>query len=147
MNPYPTEFRQKIIKVYIEEKPSIRQLALRFNVAKSFIQKLLKQYKETGDIAPKPQGGSPPRKLSEEQLVTLVEIVEVNNDATLIELCDLLEEATGVRVSCSTMGRIMKQLNYSVKKKLSMLRKKNGKRSNLNVESFESRFAISQHRS
>jgi transposase len=64
----------------------------RFCVAKSFIQKLLKQYKDTGDIHPQPQGGSPETKLNQEQLIDLVEIIETHNDATLEELCDLLEE-------------------------------------------------------
>jgi len=44
MKPYPIEFRQKIITVYEKESISIRNLAQRFCVAKSFIQKLLKQY-------------------------------------------------------------------------------------------------------
>ncbi|TRT81296.1 MAG: transposase, partial [Microcystis flos-aquae Ma_QC_C_20070823_S18] len=72
MRPYSVDFRQKIIDVWEKEKISIRELAKRFNVAKSFIQKLLKQYQETGDIRPRPQGGSPPSKLNSEQLVILV---------------------------------------------------------------------------
>ncbi len=59
MKPHSIEFRQKIIEVHEKENISIRQLAQRFCVAKSFIQKLLKQYKETGDIRPQPQGVIP----------------------------------------------------------------------------------------
>ena len=124
MRPYPIEFRQKIIEVYEKEGISIRSLAQRFYVAKSFVQKLIKQYKETGDIHPYPQGGSPEPKLKEEQLVDLVEIIEANNDATLEELCDLLEDKVQVRVSRATMGRITQKLNYSVKKKLCTPQKK-----------------------
>lgn len=117
MKPYPIEFRQKIIEVYEHESISIRQLAQRFHVAKSFIQKLLKQHHETGDLRPQPQGGSPEPKLKEEQFVDLVEIIEAHSDATLVELCDLVFEKVQVRVSRSTMGRITQTLNYSVKKK------------------------------
>ena len=124
MRPYPIEFRQKIIEVYEKEGISIRSLAQRFYVAKSFVQKLIKQYKETGDIHPYPQGGSPEPKLKEEQLVDLVEIIEANNDATLEELCDLLDDKVQVRVSRATMGRITQKLNYSVKKKLCTPQKK-----------------------
>jgi transposase len=46
------------------------------------VQKLLKQYKETGDIRPYPQGGSPEPKLRSEQLIDLVEIIETPNAAT-----------------------------------------------------------------
>jgi len=116
MKPYSIEFRQKIIEVHERESISIRKLAERFCVAKSFIQKLIKQYKETGDIRPQPQGGSPEAKLKGEQLIDLVELIEKNNDATLEELCDLLEEKVKVRVSRATMGRITQKLNYSVKK-------------------------------
>ena len=116
MKPYPIEFRQKIIEVHKKGNISIRKLAQRFCVAKSFIQKLLKQYKETGDIHPQPQGGSPEPKLKKEQLIDLLEIIESNNDATLEELCDLLEAKNQVRVSRATMGRITQKLNYSVKK-------------------------------
>ena len=116
MKPYSIEFRQKIIEVHAKESISIRKLAQRFSVAKSFIQKIIKQYKETGDIHPKPQGGSPEPKLKKEQLLDLIEIIETNNDATLEELCGLLEEKLQVKISRATMGRITQQLNYSVKK-------------------------------
>ena len=70
MQPYSLDFRKKIIEVREQENISIRKLAERFKVAKSFVQKLLKRSQETGDISPLAQGGSPPTKLNSEQLVT-----------------------------------------------------------------------------
>jgi transposase len=116
MRPYSVDFRQKIIDVWKKEKISIRGLTQRFDVAKSFIHKLLKQHKETGDIRPRRQGGSPPTKLNSEQLIILIEIIEANNDATLEELSDLLYEKTRVKVSRATLGRLTQKLNYSFKK-------------------------------
>ncbi len=124
MKPYSWDFRQKIIEVHEKENISIRKLAERFCVAKSFVQKLLKQYRETGDISPKQSGGNPKPKLNAEQIVILVEIIEANNDATLLELCDLLLEKTQIRVSKSTMGKITQKLNYSVKKNTICSRKR-----------------------
>ena len=118
MRPYSIDLRKKIVEVWEQEKVSIRKLAVRFGVAKSFVQKLIKQYQETGDIRLRRQGGSPPSKLNAEQLLILVEIIENHNDATLEELCNLLEIKTGIRVGKSTMGRISKELNYTVKKNL-----------------------------
>lgn len=103
MKPYSIDFRQKIIDVYEKENLSIRKLATRFNVAKSFIQKLLKQYKDTGDISPRKQGGGPPPKLNQEQLIILTEIIDANNDCTLVELWYLLEKKVEVRIEKSTM--------------------------------------------
>ncbi|ELR96491.1 Transposase [Gloeocapsa sp. PCC 73106] len=58
MQPYSIDLRKKIIEVYKQEKISIRNLAKLFYVAKSFVQKLLKQEQQTGDISPKRQGGN-----------------------------------------------------------------------------------------
>ena len=54
MKAYSTDLRQKIIETYENERISQRQLAQRFRVTPSFIVKLLKQYRETGDLAPRP---------------------------------------------------------------------------------------------
>ena len=116
MQAYSIDLRKKIIEVYKQEKISIRNLAKRFYVAKSFVQKLIKQEQDTGDISPKRQGGNSPPKVQGADLVTLAEIIENNTDATLEELCELLEAQTGIKVSRSTMGRISQKLNYTVKK-------------------------------
>jgi transposase len=63
-----------------------------------------------------PRGGGNEPKINGENLVTLMEILEKNNDATLRELCDLLEEKTGVRVEKTTMGKVLNQLEYRFKK-------------------------------
>jgi transposase len=101
-------FGKKSSSVRHQEGISIRKLAQRFRVAKSFIQKLLKQYEETDNLEPQPQGGSPPPKVGKEQLITLIEIMENHNDATLEELCDLLEEKTGIRVNRGPWAELLK---------------------------------------
>ena len=140
MQPYSLDFRQKIIEVYEQEKISIRNLAKRFRVAKSFVQKLLKQSQQTGNIKPKRQGGNSPPKVQGAAIVTLTEIIENNNDATLEELCELLKEQTGIEISRATMGRISQKLDYTFKKKLSMLPKKRIKKSSRKELIFGRRF-------
>lgn len=81
MKAYSLDFREKIIHVHNSEKISQRQLSKRFCVALSFIQKLLKQYRETGELAAKPFAGGVKLKLTSEQLVILAELIEANNDA------------------------------------------------------------------
>ena len=86
MKAYSLDLRQKIIDVYEQEEISQPQLAKRFNVALSFIVKLLRQYRTTGNILPKPFNGGVKLKLNTENLVLLAELIENNNDATLDEL-------------------------------------------------------------
>ena len=116
MKAYSLDLRQKIIDVYKQEEVSQRQLARRFNVALSFIVKLLRQYRTTGNISPKPFNGGVKLKLNSESLLVLTELIENNNDATLDELCQMLKERRGVSISRATMGRMTQRLQLTVKK-------------------------------
>lgn len=116
MKAYSLDLRQKIVDVYQSESISQRQLAQRFGVAKSFVIKLLKQYRETGDIKPLPHGGGAKLKVSPKELESLAELIEANNDATLEELCQMFQAKTKVIVSRATMGRMSQRLNLTVKK-------------------------------
>jgi len=89
------------------------------------VQKLVKQYRETGEIVPKQRTEQTPTKLSVEQLEILATIVESNNDATLAELCDLLDQLVGVRIGVSTMFRMLEKLNLTLKKNATPRRKRN----------------------
>ena len=118
MKSYPVEFRQKILDCYYNEPISQRQLAKRFCVTLSFVQKLLKQSRETGDIRPKTYRCGRHLKLTPEQMSTLGELIEENNDATLAELSELFLERTGIVLSVATVARIAKRLRMTRKKTL-----------------------------
>ena len=118
MKYYSVDLRQKIINVYETEPISQRKIAKRFCVALSFVQKLLKQYRQTQDISPQTHRCSGPMKLTPEHLVVLAELIDKNRDATLEELCKLLHEKIGVTISRATMGRMTQRLNITLKKKL-----------------------------
>jgi transposase len=117
MRPYSIDLRQKIVDCYDAGGISQRQLAKQFGVALSFIQKLLKQRREQGSLAPKVRQIQTPPKLTDEQLNILREIVAANNDAILVELQQLLLERTGVLIGRSTMARMLIRLNLTRKKK------------------------------
>ena len=85
MKAYSLDLRQKIVDTYLNEERSQRQLATRFRVSKSFIIKLLKQYRETGEIKPLAHDGG--ARL---------------NDATLEELCQIFEAKTSLTISRGT---------------------------------------------
>ena len=116
MKAYSLDLRQKIIDVYQNESISQRQLATRFGVAKSFVIKLLKQHRETGNIKPLPHGGGAKLKVNPQQLEILAQLIEEKNDATLEELCQMFQAKTKVIVSRATMGRMSQRLNLTVKK-------------------------------
>ncbi|MGJ5634270.1 hypothetical protein [Nostoc sp. CALU 1950] len=71
MKAYSFDFRQKIVDTYKTSGISQRQLAERFKVALSFVEKLLKQYRETESVAPKIRIQQTPTKLNEQELNVL----------------------------------------------------------------------------
>jgi transposase len=117
MKAYSVDFRERIVEIYITEQLSIRQVAKRFAVAKSFVQNLLKRLRETGDILPKPHGGGRRPKLTAEQRQLVARLVECNRDATLAELCEQLQTETSISISRSTMSRVLQGLQITRKKK------------------------------
>jgi transposase len=110
MKAYSLDFRQKILDTYLQGGISQRQLAKRFCVSLSFVEKLLKQYKETQSIAPKLRTKQTSTKLNLEQLNILQEIVEAKNDATLSEIRLIVEEKTGITIGISTVDRMLRKM-------------------------------------
>ena len=63
MKAYSIDFREKIVKAYEQGNTSVRQVASRFDVSKSFVQKLLEMKKTQGHIEPRQQGSKMKSKL------------------------------------------------------------------------------------
>lgn len=113
---YSSDLRSRIVNTYEQGETSIRKVAKQFQVSKNFVVELLKLWKSTGSVSPRPHGGGNPSKFAPSQVTILEEIVEQNNDATLEELAKLLEERCGLSVSPSTICRQLQKLNITLKK-------------------------------
>ena len=117
MKAYSNDFRRKIIEAYQKKEGSLRKLAKRFAVSFSFVWRLIKHFRKSGRVAPKPHGGGLKPKLDHVDFITLREVSDANKDATLAELSDLFFQRTGIRVSGSTIAQKLKRLRISRKKK------------------------------
>ncbi len=117
MKPYSTDLRQKIIETKEKTNESIQQLADRFQVSYSFVNRLFKRYETTKSVEPSPHGGGKPLLINSQQIDLISQLVEADNDATLQQLCTRLEEETGVKVSVPTMCRLLQRLELNRKKK------------------------------
>lgn len=116
MAAYSLELRERIVEAVERQVGSKRKIADWFGVHESFIDKLLRQKREQGDIAPLPHGGGAQAKLSEEQRQGLPALVSTRCDATLDELRVQLKKSTRVEVSLSTVCRSLQALGRSRKK-------------------------------
>ncbi len=116
MKAYSIDLREKIVKAYEQGDTSVRKVADRFCVAKSFVQKLLKLNKTQGHVEPRQQGGTLKGKLdgSEAQLAAMVEKYP---DATLLEYCEYWDKTYNYWVSTSTMCRALSKQKLTLKKR------------------------------
>jgi transposase len=115
MKAYSLDFRQKIVDAYENKEGSIRQVAKRFKVAPSFVQKLLKRFQEGESLSPLPHGGGFSSKLVG-KIDVIEQLLDEKNDATLKELCQGFQKKTGIQVSSSTICRVLQKLKLTRKK-------------------------------
>ena len=88
-------------------------------IGEASVSRILRRHRETGGVTPKPKGGgrmSPIRDEIAEQLGVLVENVP---DATIQEMVDALVAKTGVTTSASAVGRALRRLGFTRKKRSS----------------------------
>ena len=121
MAAYSIDLRQKILRACERRLGSQRTIADVFGVSLGFVEKVLRQHRTTGSIAPKPYAGGQKPRLDSAAHATIRHFVGDNPDATLQELCAGVAAETGVRVSVPTMCRVLQRLGLLRKKSPSTL--------------------------
>ena len=89
---------------------------MRFSVSVGFVNKILRQWRDTGVLAPLPHGGGKPPSLSKRQLQLLKRKVQQEGDPSLAELQSLLSQQQQVNVHLSTISRALARLGLPRKK-------------------------------
>ena len=116
MRAYSIDLRRKIVGSYDRGDKTQGAVAQSFGVSVSFVEKLLRRRRITGDITPLPHGGGVKPLLDEDALELLKALVKEQPDATLAEVCDEVWEQRGIRVSTPTMCTALKKLDLGRKK-------------------------------
>jgi transposase len=120
MQAYSFDLRQKILRACDQRLGSQRAIATLFGVSQSFVEKLLRRRRVTGDISPRPHAGGRRAICDATALAHVRQLVQEHPDATLAELAAQLEAQHGLRVSVPTMGRIVLHLKLPRQKSRSM---------------------------
>jgi transposase len=130
MAAYSIDLRQKILRAWERHLGSQRSIADLFGVSLAFVEKVLRQYRATGDLAPKPHAGGQKPRLGAAAQTVVQRLMSTTPDATLEELCTGVAAETGVRVSVPTMCRVLQRLGWPRKKRLSTPASKTPRASN-----------------
>ncbi len=116
MRAYSLDLRQKIIRAYDRGASTQRQIAETFGVSLSFVEKLLRRRRITGNISSLPHGGGGQRLCNQPAQDVVCRRVKEQPDATLEELCEGLLEEQGIQISVATMCTELKRLDLRRKK-------------------------------
>ena len=113
---YSRDLREKIVLSYKQGEGSIRGIAKRFKVSISFVYRLLKREKQSGEIEAREHGGGHAASIREEGQAYLQELIKRQADLTLEEIrVEYNKHFTPV--SRSTIDRTLRKLKISRKKK------------------------------
>lgn len=112
---YSQDLRRKVVEAHARGR-SQAQLVRDFGVSSFFVSTLLKRFRHTGSLAPKPHGGGTRPSLDASGKQVVAEFVAARPDATIKELCADVRARLGVTVSTSAMGRVLTDLELPRKK-------------------------------
>ncbi len=121
MSVYSQDLRQRVVKAYEDGEGSHVKLAQRFMINPATVRDWMKLKRTTGSLKAKPCGRKPQAIQPWQQRLT--SLLKEDNDATLKELVERLEERYGVKTSKSAVDRWLKKLGITRKKRRSMMRK------------------------
>jgi transposase len=127
---FSLDLRQRIIDAFNRGKGCCAEIARRFEVCDRTVARLVRLYRETGSVSPRPHGGGNPAAFSGEKLERLRVLVAQHPDATLEELRNM----SGMSCSVVTVHNTLKRLKLPRKKSRSTPPSRTARTSNSNVE-------------
>lgn len=113
------DLRWRIVDAWRKRKLTIPELAERFGVGEATVKRLKKRFVRTKSVARSPHGGGTPRKIKPEQEPIVEALVAAHPDWREDQYAEHLAEHHGIHASAVTVGRVIRRLGYSVKKRRS----------------------------
>jgi transposase len=113
--PLSNDLRLRLV-AYVEDGHSRREAAERFKTAASSAVNVVKLWKDTGSIEPKPRGGFRHGKLKPHRGFILGAVAE-RPDITMPELAQVLLAAKEVKIDPSNLSKFLIACGLSYKKK------------------------------
>jgi transposase len=121
--PLSLDIRTRFINAYLAGEGSLRELGRRFCIGEATADRWWSRFKATGEIEPRPSGGSK-SKISEDDEEVIRYLIDQNPDARIIDLLEVFKAELGRDdVSASALKRAIKRMGITRKKSPSMRRK------------------------
>ena len=114
--PLPDALRARFQKL-VEEWLSGRAAALRLNLSPATGSRWGLATRRTGEARAAPQGRPRGKGKLDPHRSVLIELIEQDGDMTMPELTDALADATGVQANPDAIGRFLRKLGFTCKKR------------------------------
>jgi len=114
------DLRTRAVEAYHNGEGRLQEIADRFSIGRTTLCDLLRLERRTGSLEPAKTRGRPPRRVDETGRERIRRLVEKQPDATIEELTDVYNACSdsGSRISPATMGREIRRLSITRKKRL-----------------------------
>jgi transposase len=109
------DLRERLVSA-VDDGMTRRSAAKRFGVAASTAIKWVDQWRQTGNVAPRPRGGDRRSERIEVHAEEVLRLVAETPDLTLEELAEHLHEGHGLKVDPSTVWRLLDRHGMTFKK-------------------------------
>jgi transposase len=116
--PKPREVREAIVRER-EQNLGYDEIAELLGVGRATVSRTLRLHRESGDIDPRPKGGGNFSIFHGQVAELLLAIVETMPGASIRELTRAFEKQAKVSTSAMSVGRALRRLGYSRKKRVS----------------------------
>lgn len=116
---YSLDLRERVVAAVDAGEGTQPQIAARFAVSLGWVEKLLRQRRRAGHVAPLGHRGGAPRRVDAPALEWIRRLVTAQPDLALEELRLRLRRQARVRVSVSTLWRWIEALDLPRKKRRS----------------------------
>ena len=113
--PLSNNIRERLVSA-VDSGLTRRSAARRFGVAASTAIKWVDQWRRTGDVGPRPQGGDHRSHRIEAYSQEILALVEELPDITLAEITAHLDAGHGLTVAQSTVWRLLDRHGMTFKK-------------------------------
>ena len=111
---YSLDLRERVVR-FVEAGRSCYAAAAHFCVSVSFAVRLIRAFRTTGSLKPKPSGGQRHAKLDPHRAF-LIARIEEKADITMPELSAELAAATGTKADPASLSRFLIRNGYRFKK-------------------------------
>lgn len=118
MQAYSDDLRERVVAAYATGQFTIPQVASRFAVSVSFVNKLRQRQRATGSVAALPRRGGPAPRLQAADRQRLGACVAAQPDATLAELGQQLVAAGSPAVGQTVLWQTLQALDWRRKKRV-----------------------------